>query len=172
MGSECRMQMETSLRYLLRVATAELCHTRNEDKITYFATNPWDANNLTGKAKQHPPSLQRNPVAGDGKRPWIMSPTSPVELFLNILVKRFQEVFRRQYKVPKPLSVHAISAYLLIFIWTFCVLVAASLGCDITGKKKLIIFSSEFSTLPRADCTFFECQNFEFHWENKTTTTE
>lgn len=100
--------------------------------------------NLTGKAKQHPPSLQRNPVAGDGKRPWIMSPTSPVELFLNILVKRFQKVFRRQYKVPKPLSVHAISAYLLIFIWTFCVLVAASLSCDITGEKKLIIFPPNF----------------------------
>ena len=44
MGGKRRVQMETSSRHLHRVATAELYHLRNEDKVTYFAVNHHDAN--------------------------------------------------------------------------------------------------------------------------------
>lgn len=149
MGSKCRMQMETSSKYLLGVVTAELCHSRNEDKITYFAVNPSDANIWQWKQSKFLLStkLWRNPVAADSKRPGIMSLAFPVKPFLNILVRRSQEASRRQYKVPKSLSVQPVPACLSISMWTFFVSVATSLCCDLNGKKIDNIFLRVFSFL-------------------------
>ena len=74
-------------------------------------------------------------MAAGGKRPSITSPASPVEPLLNTLVRRSWEASRWQYKVPKPLSVQAVSTCLPTSMWTFCVSVAASRCCDLTGEK-------------------------------------
>lgn len=70
-----------------------------------------------------------------------------VEPFLNILVRRSWEASRRQYKVPKPLSVQAVPVCLPVSMWRVFVSVATSLCCDLNGEKTDHIFFHIFSFL-------------------------
>lgn len=132
--------------------------------------------NLTVKAEQIPPSygeiyqVMEKPCGS--KRPWIMSLAFLIEPFLNILVRRSWEASRRQYKVPKSLSVQAVPACLPVSMWTVFVSVATSVCCDLNGKKPDNIFLHVFSFL-LSWLHFFQLPELWVCWgKNKTKNAE
>lgn len=136
----------------LKVATAELCHLTNGDKMTYFAVNPQDANIQFDSESRVTSSC----LPSCRESLWQLVEKTHELCPRPLLLSRFWTPWwgdpRRlpggSIKCLSPCQCRQsllVSCVLPTTMWTFCLSVAAHLCCDLTGEKIDNIFLRIFN---------------------------